>query len=39
VVKAYDAAVQMVADDDARHLKNSKLAPPGVEFHKREQAQ
>jgi hypothetical protein len=39
VVKAYDEAVQAVAHDDARHLKDPAKAPPGVEFHKREQAQ
>jgi polyhydroxyalkanoate synthesis regulator phasin len=39
VVKAYDTAVLAVADDDARHLKDPTKAPPGVEFHKREQVQ
>ena len=39
VVKAYDEAVQMVANDDARRIKDPAKAPPGVEFQKREQAQ
>ena len=39
VKEAYDEAVQMVANEDARRLKDPAKAPPGVEFQKREQAQ
>ena len=39
VKEAYDDAVQLVANDDARRLKDPAKAPPGVEFQKREQAQ
>jgi hypothetical protein len=38
VSKAYDAAVQSCANDDARRLKDPKQAPAGVEFISREQA-
>ena len=38
-LEAYDEAVQMVANEDARRLKDPAKAPPGVEFQKREQAQ
>jgi len=39
VINGFRKAVQMCADDDARRLKDPALAPPGVRFHKREQAQ
>lgn len=39
VVKAYDDAVQLVANRDASEKKDAAKAPPGVEFIKREQAQ
>jgi polyhydroxyalkanoate synthesis regulator phasin len=38
VINAFRDAVQMVANADARRLKDPKLAPPGVEFVSREQA-
>jgi hypothetical protein len=39
VVKAYDEAVQVCANDDARRLKDKAKAPDGIEFQVREQAQ
>jgi hypothetical protein len=39
VKKAYDDAVEAAANHDATQLKDFAKAPPGVEFHKREQAQ
>ena len=38
VIKGYRDAVQAVANKDAERLKDPAKAPPGVEFHKREQA-
>jgi hypothetical protein len=39
VMKAYDDAVQIAANDEARRVKDPAKAPPGVEFIKREQVQ
>jgi polyhydroxyalkanoate synthesis regulator phasin len=39
VIKAYRDAVQAAANKDASTLKDKAKAPPGVEFHVREQAQ
>jgi hypothetical protein len=39
VIRAFRDAVQLCADADARRLKDVNQAPPGVSFHKREQAQ
>jgi hypothetical protein len=39
VKEAYDEAVQLAADKDARDSRDAAKAPPGVEFQMREQAQ
>lgn len=38
VKEAYDEAVQLAANDDARRLKDPKLAPAGIKFISREAA-